>query len=97
MHPFVIGAPLLHAPAVREFQIRQTERGADIAAVIDGDFDDAAVTAAVRRSLGQAGLARPQVSVRQVGELDRDPLTSKARRFIPLLRPGPAGPPRPGG
>ena len=43
VHPFVIGAPLLHAPAVREFQIRQTERGADIAAVIDGDFDPSAV------------------------------------------------------
>ena len=42
VHPFVIGAPLLHAPAVREFQIRQTERGADIAAVIDGDFDPSA-------------------------------------------------------
>jgi len=97
VHPFVIGAPLLHAPAVREFQIRQTELGADIAAVIDGDFDDAAVTAAVERSLGQAGLGRPQVSVRRVRTLDRDPMTSKARRFIPLPRPGPAGPPRPGG
>jgi hypothetical protein len=43
VHPFVIGAPLLHAPAVREFQIRQTERGADIVAVIDGDFDPSAV------------------------------------------------------
>ena len=84
VHPFTIGAPLLHAPAVREFQIRQTERGADIAAVIDGDFDHAAVTAAVERSLGQAGLARPEVGLRRVGALDRDRLTGKARRFIPL-------------
>ncbi|MFI5081958.1 MAG: M24 family metallopeptidase, partial [Streptosporangiales bacterium] len=45
VHPFVIGAPLLQVPAVREFQVRQTELGADIAAVIDGDFDHAAVTA----------------------------------------------------
>ena len=59
VHPFVIGAPLLHAPAVREFQIRQTERGADIVAVIDGDFDPSAVAAAVEGSLRQAGLARP--------------------------------------
>ena len=84
VHPFVIGAPLLHAPAVREFQIRQTERGADIAAVIDGDFDPSAVAAAVKRSLRQAGVARPQVGFRRVGALDRDPMTSKARRFIPL-------------
>jgi phenylacetate-coenzyme A ligase PaaK-like adenylate-forming protein len=84
VHPFVIGAPLLHAPAVREFQVRQTERGADITAVIDGDFDSAALTTQVARSLRQAGLTRPQVGFRRVGVLDRDPMTSKCRRFIPL-------------
>ena len=84
VHPFVIGAPLLHAPAVREFQIRQTERGADIAAVIDGDFDPSAVEATVKRSLRQVGVASPQVRFCRVGALDRDPMTSKARRFIPL-------------
>jgi len=84
VHPFVIGAPLLRAPAVREFQVRQTERGADLAAVIDGDLDVAAVTAAVRDGLRQAGLPDPQVTLRRVEALDRDPLTGKARRFIPL-------------
>jgi phenylacetate-CoA ligase len=84
VHPFVIGAPLLHAPAVREFQVRQTELGADIAAVIDGEFDPSAMVATVRRNLCQAGLARPQVGFRRVGALDRDAMTSKARRFIPL-------------
>ncbi len=69
---------------MREFQVRQTEHGADLAAVIDGDFDQAAVAAAVERSLRQAGLARPQVGFRRVETLDRDPMTSKARRFIPL-------------
>src|SRR6516162_8848100 len=84
VHPFVIGAPLLHAPAVREFQIRQTERGADIAAVTEAGFDPSAIVAAIGRSLRQAGLTRPQVGFRRVGALDRDPMTSKARRFIPL-------------
>ena len=84
VHPFVIGAVLLRAPAVREFQVRQTERGADVAAVIDGDLDVAAAAAAVRDSLRQAGLPDPQVTVRRVNALDRDPLTGKARRFIPL-------------
>jgi phenylacetate-CoA ligase len=84
VHPFVIGAPLLHAPAVREFQVRQTELGADIAAVIDGEFDPSAMVATVRRNLCQAGLARPQIGFRRVGALDRDAMTSKARRFIPL-------------
>ena len=90
VHPFVIGAALLHAPAVREFQIRQTERGADVAAVIDGDFDHAAVAAALEQSLRRAGLPGPQVSIRRVRALDRDPMTGKARRFIPL-RTGRAG------
>jgi len=108
VHPFAIGAPLLHAAAVREFQIRQTERGADIIAVIDGDFAPSAVVAAVAWSLRQAGVTRPQVGFRRVGALDRDPMTSKVRRFVPLPavtldrpasppRPGPAGPPGPGG
>ena len=84
VHPFVIGAALLRAPAVREFQVRQTERGADIAAVIDGDLDQAGLAAAVEQSLRQAGVTRPQVGIRRVGALDRDPMTGKARRFIPL-------------
>ncbi len=84
VHPFVLGAVLLRAPAIREFQVRQTERGADVAAVIDGDLDQAAVTAAVRDSLRRAGLANPQVFLRQVEALDRDVMTGKARRFMPL-------------
>src|SRR5580693_6616808 len=84
VHPFVIGTPLLRAPAVREFQVRQTERGADLAVVVDGDLDAAALTVAVRDGLRQAGLPGPQVTLRRVEALDRDPLTGKARRFIPL-------------
>jgi phenylacetate-coenzyme A ligase PaaK-like adenylate-forming protein len=77
VHPFVLGASLLH-----------------------GDFDPAAVMAAVERSLREAGLAGPQVGLRQVVKLDRDPMTSKIRRFVPLpaqRRAGPAVPPAPGG
>ncbi len=89
VHPFVIGAALLRAPAVREFQLRQTERGADIAVVIDGDLDQAGLAAAVEQSLRQAGLDRPRVTIRPVAALDRDPMTGKARRFVPLpTRPG---------
>jgi phenylacetate-CoA ligase len=84
VHPFVIGTPLLRAPAVREFQVRQTERGADLAVVADGDLDVGALTTDVRDALRQAGLPGPQVTVRRVEVLDRDPLTGKARRFLPL-------------
>jgi hypothetical protein len=63
-----------------------------VAAVIDGDFDQAAVIAAIGQSLRQAGLTCPQVSIRRVGALDRDALTGKARRFIPLAAPPAARP-----
>jgi hypothetical protein len=33
---------------------------------------------------GATGLPDPQVSLRRAGSLDRDPMTSKARRFIQL-------------
>ena len=84
VHPFVIGAVLARAAAVREFQVRQTDRGADVTAVVDGAADLAALSAAVQDALRQAGLPGPQVMIRRVDALDRDPLTGKARRFIPL-------------
>jgi phenylacetate-CoA ligase len=84
VHPFAIGAVLARAPAVREFQVRQTESGADITAVIDGAPDLATLVCDVEDSLRQAGLPDPRVSLRRVDALDRDPMTGKARRFIPL-------------
>jgi phenylacetate-CoA ligase len=88
VHPFVIGAVLARAPAIREFQVRQTEAGAEVTAVADRDFDDTAVTAAVEDALRQAGVPGPQVSLRRVEALGRDPLTGKARRFVPLRPAG---------
>ena len=102
VHPFVIGAVLARAPAVREFQVRQTSRGADVAAIIDGAPDPApdpgpdpppprrglAVLAAdIEDGLRQAGLPAPLVTIRPVAALDRDPLTGKARRFVPRALP----------
>jgi phenylacetate-coenzyme A ligase PaaK-like adenylate-forming protein len=91
VHPFVIGAVLARAPAVREFQVRQTDRGAEVTAVVDGAPDLAALSAAVQDSLRRAGLPAPQVMIRRVDALDRDPLTGKVRRFIPLGGPGKTG------
>jgi phenylacetate-CoA ligase len=88
VHPFVIGAVLARAPAIREFQVRQTEAGAEVTAVADRDLDVAAVAAAVEDALRQVGLPAPQVSLRRVEALDRDPLTGKARRFVPLRPAG---------
>jgi phenylacetate-CoA ligase len=84
VHPFVIGAALLRAPNVREFQVRQTEHGADVLAVIDGDLDLAALAAEAEDGLREAGLPAPLVAIRPVATLNRDTLTGKLRRFVPL-------------
>jgi hypothetical protein len=41
--------------------------------VVDGDLNVAALTAAVRDSLRQAGLPGPLVTLRRAEALDRDP------------------------
>jgi phenylacetate-CoA ligase len=86
VHPSVFAAVLLPVPAIREFQVRQTGRGADIAVVTDGEFDHDAVTAAIADGLRQAGVTSPHAVIRRVEALDRDAMTGKSRRFIPLGR-----------
>jgi phenylacetate-coenzyme A ligase PaaK-like adenylate-forming protein len=84
VHPSALATALLKAAAVREYQVRQTPRGADIAVVADTGFDDAALAAAVEQSLRQAGATEPDITIRRVEGIARDPRTGKARRFIPL-------------
>jgi phenylacetate-CoA ligase len=84
VHPSALATALLRAAAVREYQVRQTARGADIAVVAGTGLDDAALAAAEEQSLRQAGVAEPQVTIRRVDAIARDPRTGKARRFIPL-------------
>ncbi len=84
VHPTALTTALLRAASVREYQVRQTARGADIAVVAESAFDEAALAAAVERSLRQAGVIEPQVTIGRVAAIARDPRTGKARRFIPL-------------
>jgi phenylacetate-CoA ligase len=70
--------------AVTEYEVRLTVRGAEITAVAGGEFDCAAVIAAVQASLRRAGVSEPLVTLHAVGSIDRDPKTGKIRRFIPL-------------
>jgi phenylacetate-CoA ligase len=86
VHPSVFAAVLLPVPAVREFQVRQTSRGADIAVVADGTFNPGAVTAALEDGLRQASVTSPHVVLRRVEAIDRDARSGMARRFIPLGR-----------
>jgi phenylacetate-coenzyme A ligase PaaK-like adenylate-forming protein len=85
VHPHAIRSPLV-AAAVREHQVRQTPDGVDIAVIADPTLDELALAAAIEDVLGAAGLGDPRATVRLVERIPRDPMTGKARRFIPIGR-----------
>jgi phenylacetate-CoA ligase len=83
VHPFALTTALLRTGQVREYQVRQTDRGACITVVADDGLDDAALAAAVEQSLRQAGVTQPHVTINRAEAITRDPRTGKARRFVP--------------
>ncbi len=83
MHPSALTTALLQTAAVREYQVRQAPRGVTVAVVADVDFDHGALAARIEGSLHQAGLTDPEVSISRVDAITRDPLTGKAKRFVP--------------
>ena len=83
VHPSVLTTALLQMPAVREYQVRQTPRGVTVAVMADTAFDQAALGAEIEQSLRQAGLTDPEVSISCVDSIARDPVTGKAKRFMP--------------
>jgi len=85
VHPHVIRSALVAAAAVREYQVRQTERGIDIACALYAEIDEAALAARLEQGLCQAGVAEPRVSVSVIDAIPRDPKTGKVRRFIPMV------------
>jgi len=84
VHPSALATALLRAAELREYQVRQTAGGADIAVVSDAGFDQAALAAAVEQSIRQSGVTGPHVTIRRVRAIARDPRTGKVRRFISL-------------
>jgi phenylacetate-CoA ligase len=82
--PLVIRTVMVKTTAALEYQVRQTERGIDIAIIAEGELNPTVVAAALAQSLNAAGLSEPQVRVREVTDIARHPDTGKARRFIPL-------------
>jgi phenylacetate-coenzyme A ligase PaaK-like adenylate-forming protein len=81
VHPLVIRTVFTKAPAIREYQVRQTERGVAADLVVDGTLDTAAVARSVEMSLRAAGVPDPRA---EVSAVERHPETGKVRRFIPL-------------
>jgi phenylacetate-coenzyme A ligase PaaK-like adenylate-forming protein len=84
VHELTVRSPVIRAAGMADYQIRQTPAGLDAQVQASGELDVAALAAALRGALIEAGLADPEVTVRSVDFLDRDPLSGKVRRLVPL-------------
>jgi phenylacetate-coenzyme A ligase PaaK-like adenylate-forming protein len=82
IHAHAIRAVLASSAPVTEYQVRQTERGIDVAVVAARGLDQAALTAALAGALRRAHLPDPEVTLRVVAAIARRPGTGKTRRFI---------------
>ncbi len=69
-------------PQISEYQVLQTRGGAEVLVVGSPDAD--AMTAALQDALRKHGLARAEIRVRAVTQIERHAATGKLRRFVPL-------------
>jgi phenylacetate-coenzyme A ligase PaaK-like adenylate-forming protein len=83
VHPLVLRSVLVDTPAVVEYQVTQTRRGAHVAVVAPCGVDERALAARLAAALGGAGVGAAEVTVEPVPAIARHPDTGKARRFIP--------------
>jgi phenylacetate-coenzyme A ligase PaaK-like adenylate-forming protein len=84
VHPHVIRSTLASEGAIREYQVRQTEGGIDVACVTSSHLATAALAARLEHALRQAGLSQPHVTIKLADAITRDPRTGKVSRFIPM-------------
>jgi hypothetical protein len=70
-----------------EYQVRQTDNGAEIAARCLGDVDIPGLRRKIIEELAQLGLKDPEVSVTPVERLERQAI-GKLKRFFPLVKEG---------
>jgi len=83
VHPLVFRSALGGERNIVEYQVRQTDRGAEIAARCLGDVDIAGLRRKIIQELAQLGLRDPEVSITPVERLERQAI-GKLKRFFPL-------------
>jgi len=83
VHPHVFRSLLGQQRQIVEYEVRQTERGADIRVVADAEIDTAVVGLKIAEALTSLGLDQPDVILTRVATLDRQ-ASGKLKRFVPL-------------
>ena len=84
IHLHLFRSALGRRPQIREYQVRQTGVGADIAVRTSAQLDTDALSRELVTALAKLGMDHPRVSVAEVEEIERSGSTGKLRRFIPL-------------
>ena len=83
VHPLLFRSPLGLCRDVIEYQVRQTDRGADITVRCQGPAELQGLADEIRGKLITAGLDDPEVTITVLDQLPRQD-TGKLKRFIPL-------------
>lgn len=83
VEPFALQTVIGHEPAVLEYQVRQTSRGAHFLLKSSGPFDDVRLAADLACALENQGLSDPEVTLECVPVIARTGL-GKAKRFVAL-------------
>lgn len=84
VHPMTFRGALGQHREIFEYQVRQTEHGADVSVVSDSPVPTADLARQLVLALDDAGLPDAQVTVEQVREIPRHAETHKLRRFVRL-------------
>lgn len=83
VHPLNFRSALGKASSIIEYQVRQTATGAEVDVVARPDVDTGVLRRALEERLRSLGLRTPEVIVRRVDGIDRQP-TGKLKRFVPI-------------
>jgi len=82
--PLIFWKVLLAFENIIEYQVQQTECGANILLITKGPVELDKIVHLLSVALDEAGLADPLVTTAVVGSLPRHPETNKLKRFVPL-------------
>jgi len=82
VHPHLFRSALGNHPAILEYQVRQTPRGATISIVVVAPFDQRALRSKIAEGLEFLGLPEPHVAIDVVDSIPRQP-SGKLKRFVP--------------
>ncbi|MCP4178329.1 MAG: hypothetical protein GY756_11225, partial [bacterium] len=84
LHPICFRHVLGQTPEIIEYQVFQTEEGANISMICSNKPDFADIEKRLIKTLHEGGLVNPNITLKLVDKMTRHAETAKFRRFVPL-------------